>query len=124
MARLFGMPRILTLTAIRYGIHCRVCDGMGVWAACPQAVTNINLGGGLRASRPETQGPIHHLRDGWRSIMPEPKPPETKIEGRALDLYRIARAMNAAEDLNGILGALLRTTAEEMGLRACSIRLI
>ncbi|HZS44025.1 MAG TPA: GAF domain-containing protein [Blastocatellia bacterium] len=56
--------------------------------------------------------------------MPETKPTEAKIQGRALDLYRIARALNAATSLDETLKALLKSTAEEMGLRACSLRLV
>jgi len=56
--------------------------------------------------------------------MTDNKASEAKIQGRALDLYRIARALNAASNLDETLHALLKSTAEEMGLRACSLRLI
>jgi GAF domain-containing protein len=49
---------------------------------------------------------------------------EAKIQGRALDIYRIARALNTATNLDETLHALLKSTAEEMGLRACSLRLV
>jgi len=56
--------------------------------------------------------------------MTDKSQPEAKIQGRALDIYRIARALNAATNLDETLNALLKSTAEEMGLRACSLRLV